>query len=113
MAAVSLNLFKEHVHADSLIDEDCLLQMYLDAATQQVLDYIGYTEDEIDVLPSIPTPLVQAILLQAGTMYRFRGNVDASNLSALPYSTAAIVKPYCKMRGGSITEKLIENETEG
>jgi hypothetical protein len=50
--------------------------------------------------------------MRAATGYAYREDVDNSNLTSLPNSFMAMVKPYQKMRGGSLTEKLIAQYSE-
>lgn len=114
MARVSLELLKAHVRATSFDHDDAYLRELIDMAEEQVINATGYTREEWSVVPdeAFPAVLKQAILIRAATGYAYREDVDNSNLTSLPNSFMAMVKPYQKMRGGSLTEKLIAQYSE-
>lgn len=118
MRIVTLELLKRHVRADDLTTEDGYLAHVLEAAQRQVLDHLGWTDDELAVIPDgeWPASVAHAVLLRAGTMYAYREDVDNGSLSPLPYGLTALLKPYRKMRGGSVMERVLASyrkEEEG
>lgn len=113
MARVSLELLKKHVRADDFDDDDAYLEHVLAAAEEYVTGLTGYTADELSVIPdsAFPRPLAHAILMRAASMYEYREDVSTS-IQAVPNSLIALVRPYQKMDGGSITERLIAKYKE-
>jgi plasmid stabilization system protein ParE len=114
MARVSLDLLKKHVRATAFDHDDAYLLELAEMAEQQVINATGYTREEWSVVPdeAFPADLKHAILMRAATRYAYREDIDNSNLTSLPNSLMAIVKPYQKMRGGSLTDKLITQYTQ-
>lgn len=109
MRIVTLELLKQHVRADDLTCEDVYLTHVLEAAQGQVMDYIGWTEEELSAIPDgeWPAPVRHAVLMRAATMYAYREDVDNASLSPLPFALSALLKPYRKMCGGSVMERII------
>ena len=116
---VSMDLFRTHLRLDDITGEDGYLQAALETAEQNVLDSIGYTRDELSVIPEgiFPAPVRWAILMRGADLYAYRESMDSSQLAALPYGVPALLKPYQRMRGGSLMDRLIAGcqpqDTEG
>lgn len=110
MSRVSLSLLKAQTRTTSFDRDDEYLQHLLDAAEAQVIAMTGYTADEWAVVPDadFPQDLAQAILMRAASFYAYREDVDNASLAAVPNTLAALVKPWQKMRGGSLAESLME-----
>lgn len=106
---VSLELFKKHVRCDDFTDDDEYLAHCLEAAEQYVIGLTGWTEAELSVIPdeAFPAPLKHAILMRGASMYEYREDVTNTTVSETPLALMALVKPYQKMCGGSLTERLI------
>jgi len=96
MAIVTLELLKKHVRADEFSDDDAYLLHLLDAAERYVLDATGRTTDELLAAGggTIPTTLKHAILLIAGHWYNQREAVSGVQMSEVPYTLQALIKPY-------------------
>ena len=54
-----------------------------------------------------PAPVRHAVLMRAATMYAYREDVDNASLSPLPFALSALLKPYRKMCGGSVMERIL------
>ncbi len=99
MAAVNLALFKKHVRADEFADDDTYMQHLLDAAEISVFTATYRTEDELKAIGggSVPTPIVQAIMMLAAHWYNQRESVSTTQMHQVPDSLAALIKPYRKL----------------
>lgn len=100
MAAVDLALFKKHVRADDFADDDTYLQHLLDAAELSVITATHRTEDELKAIENgetIPTPLIQAIMMLAAHWYNQRESVSNVQMHQVPDSLSALIKPYRKL----------------
>lgn len=107
---VSLELFKKHVRCDDFTDDDEYLDHCLAAAEQYVIGLTGYTEDELSVIPddAFPMPLKHAILMRGASLYEYREDIVNTSISETPLALMALVKPYQKHNGGSLTERIIK-----
>lgn len=83
-------------------DEDALLELYLNAAEEAVLNYIDRTYEEvIEIYGEIPANLYRAALLATDTSYQFRSLVAQGNLSPVPHGTFdSILRKYMKLSDG-------------
>lgn len=99
MAAVDLALFKKHVRADDFADDDTYLQHLLNAAEESVIKATNRTEDELKAIGggSVPTPIVQAIMMVAAHWYNQRESVSTAQMHQVPDSLSALIKPYRKL----------------
>lgn len=106
---VTLEEFKQHTRTNDFMEDDLKLQRSLDAAETYVIGLIGYTEEELSVIPAdkFPSDLVSAICMRGASMYEHSTDIDSSSLSYLPGSTIDIVKPYQKLYGGGRMEKIL------
>jgi len=115
LTTAKLHLRLEHDDEDYLIE-----QVYLPAAIQSMIRYIGWSEvtgllleekvEEIDQLillesggpllaetPAMPRPVTMAMLLLTGSLYQSRGRE-----SEIPPAAKALADPYRKeMFGGA------------
>lgn len=109
MPRVSLELLKKHVRADDFTGDDEYLDHLLEVAQEQVETLVGYSREELEQIPDeeYPMALRQAILLRASSLYAYREDIDTVQLSNVPDSLKALVKPWQKMRGGGRMEALI------
>lgn len=99
MSAISLELFKKHVRADDFDADDALLQHYLDAAEEWVVDCTNrdFGELALDGNGELPKPLVQAILLVAAHWYNQRESVSGAQMAEVPDGLQALIKRYIKL----------------
>lgn len=109
MARVSLELFKKQTRTTSFSRDDEYLQGLLDAAETFVINLTGYTAEEWSVVPddAFPKDLCHVILVVGADMYAEREMTVPGNYQLRPF-LLGMVKPYQKMRGGSLAEKLIK-----
>lgn len=108
---ITLELLKAHTRTDDACScyENEYLEACLEDAKGQVFDRIGYTEDELSGIPDdkFPAPLRRAILMRAASLYEYREDIDNASISPLSESLTALIKPYQRMRGGGLLERLI------
>lgn len=106
MAVVSLALFKKHVRADDFVDDDVLMQHYVDAAEAHVIQATNRTDEELRTLGQggdYPAQLKQAVLLLAGHWYNQRESVAGVQMHEVPDALQALIKPF---------RKLVEDPTD-
>lgn len=96
MSTVSLELFKMHVRADDFAGDDALLEHYLDASEEWVVNATARTLDDLLELGGgkLPPSIVQAVMMLGGHLYNQRESVSAVQMQEVPYSVQALVKPY-------------------
>lgn len=99
MAIVTLELLKKHVRADDFEEDDVLLQQYLTSAEEYVIKETHRTAEELTALGGgvFPPMLVQAILMTAAHWYNQRESVSPTQMSEVPYTLQALVKPFRKL----------------
>lgn len=99
MATVDLELLKKHVRADDFADDDDYLAHLLDAAEQYVCTATNREASELLEMGGgkLPTMLQQAVLLTAGHWYNQREAVSGVQMSEVPYTLQALIKPYRKL----------------
>lgn len=109
MSRISIDLLKAHTRTDDIVEDEYLYDC-LEAAEAQVLDYIGYSEDELSGIPdeAFPAPLKRAMLMRAASLYEYREDIDNASISPLAGAFKSLAKPYQKMRGGGLMDRLIE-----
>lgn len=97
--AVSLAMFKKHVYADDFTADDEYLQHLLDTAEAYIIQSTNRTSTELSELGggSLPVQLVHAIYLTAGHWYNQRESVSSGQMSPVPETTMALVKPFVKL----------------
>ncbi|WP_294610886.1 head-tail connector protein [uncultured Bacteroides sp.] len=105
MATVDIALLKQHVRADDFSDDDQYLQHLLEAAQQYVSNATNRTSDELAEIGGgkLPATLQQAVLMIAGHWYNQREAVSGVQMSEVPYTLQALIKPY---------RKLVDDTTE-
>lgn len=102
MAYTSLELFKEHVHADNVGYDDKMLQFYLDTAEKQVLRRCDRPVSELlvtgeDGNKTIPEELQLATLLLATHYNDNRADSSPVQLHSIPDGVEAIIKGYTRL----------------
>lgn len=100
MATTKLELLKKHVRADDFCDDDAYLLHLLDAAEEYVCTATNRPADELLELgggEQLPATLQQAVLLIAGHWYNQREAVSGVQMSEVPYTLQALVKPFRKL----------------
>lgn len=98
MATVDIALLKQHVRADDFSEDDAYLAHLLEAAEAYVCNATHRTSDElVDAGGKLPATLQQAILLIAGHWYNQREAVSSVAMVEVPYTLAALIKPYRKL----------------
>ena len=86
-------------------DEDALLELYLNAAEEAVLNHIGRTYEEmIEIYGEIPANLYKAALMATDTSYQYRSLVVQGNISSVPYGNFdSMLREYMKLSDGGRT----------
>lgn len=97
MATVDIALLKQHVRADDFSDDDTFLAFLLEAAETYVCDATNRTSDELLAAGKLPVTLQQAVLMIAGHWYNQREAVSGVQMSEVPYTLQALIKPYRKL----------------
>lgn len=100
MATVDTALLKKHVRADDFSDDDSYLEHLLEAAEEYVCGATNRTQDELLDMgggSQLPATLQQAVLLIAGHWYNQREAVSGAQMSEVPYTLQALIKPYRKL----------------
>lgn len=100
MSAISLELFKKHVRADSFAEDDDYMRHLLDTATETVIAATNRTCEELSDMNAeggLPSPLVQAALMLAGHWYNQREAVSGVQMHEVPYTLQALINPYTKL----------------
>lgn len=102
MATTPLELLKKHVRADDFDTDDEKLQLYLDAAEEQVILATNRTKEELLGMGrdgQLPASLVQATLLMAASWYDNAEGIQSVQMHEMPYGVSSLVKPFVKIRG--------------
>ncbi|MDO5395648.1 MAG: head-tail connector protein [Bacteroidales bacterium] len=100
MTVVSLALFKKHVRADDFADDDVYLAHLLDTATVSVITATNRTERELRGLSEegeFPLPLQHAVMMLAAHWYNQRESVSAGQMTQVPDTLQALIRPYRKL----------------
>ena len=99
MSVLSLALFKKHVRADDFADDDEYLEHLLDAAEASVVASTNRTFQELAGYNDgdFPVPLKHAVMMLAAHWYNQRESVSSTQMSEVPDSLQALVKPYRKL----------------
>ena len=99
MANVDIELLKKHVHADDFTADDVYLQQVLDAAEEYVIGATNRTSAELVQMGrgKFPATLQQEVLLIAGHWYNQREAVAGVQMTEVPYTIQALIKPYRKL----------------
>ena len=99
MSTVKLELLKKHVRADEFSDDDEYLAHLLEAAERMVVKSTNRTAE--DLLEgeggNLPSDLEHAVLLLAGHWYNQREAVASVQMTEVPYTLQALIKPYRKL----------------
>lgn len=92
MAYVTLELVKQHLRIDEAVtSEDAILSVYIAAAEDFVEKYTGRKLFEFDELPGM---IVQAILLEVGTLYAVREGENTGGQTYVSEAICSMLRPY-------------------
>lgn len=99
MALVSLELFKQHIHADAYDGDDMVMLQTLEAAEECIALYLngGFEESLLRNGGYLPRCLTQAILMLAAHFYRHPEPVEEKQHYEIPYTIDCLLKPYKKL----------------
>lgn len=99
MSSIDLSLFKTHCRADDFAGDDSYLQHLLDTAEAHIANATHRTMEELEEMGGgeLPLPVVQAILLTGGHWYNQRESVSIGQISPVPETVLALIKPYTKL----------------
>lgn len=97
MASVDIALLKQYVRADDFSDDDTYLEHLLEAAETYVCNATNRTSAELLTDGMLPVTLRQAVLMIAGHWYNQREAVSGVQMSEVPYTLQALIKPYRKL----------------
>lgn len=99
MSTISLQFLKQHVRADDFDTDDEKLQLYLDAAEEQVVMATNRTIGELVQMGGgqLPPSLIQAVMLMAAAWYDNAEGIQAQQMHEIPYGVTALVKPFVKI----------------
>lgn len=100
MATVSLDLFKKHVRSDDFSEDDDYLSILLEAAEAHVVGMTRRTKEELLAMndgKSLPSQLVIAIFELGAHWYNQREAVAGTQMTEVPDSFEALVKPFRKL----------------
>lgn len=109
MARVSIDDFRKWIHADDVEGDDSNIQLSLLSAESQVNNAIGYSAEELAIIPDslYPNELRMAIMTRAATLYAVREDTSNIALHRVPGMGTDMIQPYKRMRGGSLIDDLI------
>lgn len=94
---IDLPTIKEHLRITEDY-EDAILTTYGDSAEETVLNYLGYSYEELlEKHSTVPTPIKQATLMLVDVSYQHRSLVSTSNMYMVPYTFDILIKPYMKL----------------
>ena len=98
---ISLDLFKQHAHIDDdIVDDDELLQQYLDAALLRAERYMDRKVYETEVPDTDATGVVleaditQAVIMFAAHLYANRESVTEPQFAEVPQGFKYLLMPY-------------------
>lgn len=98
MALTDISLLKQHVRADDFSDDDQYLAHLLEAAEQYVCTATNRSARELaGENDEFPAMIQQAVLLIAGHWYNQREAVSGVQMTEVPYTVQALIKPYRKL----------------
>ena len=99
MALVKLDLLKRHVRSDDFSDDDEYLMCLLEAAEEYVCTATNRSCVELMNMGdgALPASLQHAVLLICGHWYNQREPVSGVQMSEVPYTLQALIKPYRKL----------------
>lgn len=99
MSLVDLELLKRHVRADDFSDDDAYLQHLLDSAEEYLTLATNRSIAELVDMGggSLPYSLTHAVLLIAGHWYNQREGVASVQMTEVPYTLQALIKPYRRL----------------
>ena len=92
---IPIELIKKHLNIDNtFIDDDDYLMLLADVAEKTVEKHIDKPINELTDNGVIPSPIIQAMLLQIGNMYQSRESVAFTNAVELPNAYDYILDLY-------------------
>jgi len=89
-----LELFKKHVRAEEISDDDDYMMHLLEASEANIFNKINRKKADVVVNGELPKPIVQAILMLAGSWYMQRESISDKQMYEVPDSVSALLKPY-------------------
>lgn len=89
-----LELFKKHVRAEEVSDDDDYMMQLLEASEANIINRLNRERNEIEVDGLLPKPIVQAVLMLAGSWYMQRESITDKQMYEVPDSVSALIKPY-------------------
>lgn len=94
---IDLSTIKEHLRITEDY-EDAILTTYGDSAEETVLNYLGYSyEDLLEKYGNVPTAIKHATLMLVDVSYQQRSPISASNMYMVPYTFDILIKPYMQL----------------
>ncbi|MCI9607301.1 MAG: phage gp6-like head-tail connector protein [Muribaculaceae bacterium] len=99
---LELELIKKHLNIDSTFLEDDEYLMYLGEVAEKVIE--KHTDTKLNQLAEVngdmlPKPLLHAMLLFIGDMYRNRESVVNGSITEIPFSYDYILGLYKNYKG--------------
>ena len=92
---VNINQLKRQLNIEEdFVDDDAILQHFLDVAEQSVNVYCGVTGLTEYTELSIPISINQAVILLAAHFYLNRNMVSYSQGTEIPYGFRFLLDPY-------------------
>lgn len=91
-----LALLKKHVRADDFSEDDAVLQHYMLAARDTVVDLSNRTLEEISA-GGWDRMFDQAVLMLAAHWYNQREAAAAAQMTEVPFAVATLVKRFTKL----------------
>lgn len=94
---LDLPTIKEHLRITEDY-EDEMLKIYGDSAEETVLNYLGYSYEELlEKYTTVPTPIKHATLMLVDVSYQQRSPIATTNMYLVPYTFDTLVKPYMQL----------------
>jgi uncharacterized phage protein (predicted DNA packaging) len=95
---VDVALFKKHSRTDDFDEDDTLIEAYLKAAEEVVINEIGQSvEDLQEAYTDVPRSIEIAIMQIAAHWYNTREAVATTQMYMVPATIKALLKPYTKL----------------
>lgn len=98
MKYVTLDMAKRHLNIEpSYTDEDPYIETLITVAEEKTAKELCVSVDDLAIIDggkTIPTPLVQAMMLCLGAYYANRENLASANLKEIPQGARYLVELY-------------------
>ena len=115
MPIVDLDLVKKAVRADDFDADDDYLGFLVRGAEESVVRSTGRSREELEEMNAgaFPETLKQAIIMLTGHWYNQREAVSTAQMTEVPYSMQALIKPWRKLsRDESGTDEIPAEDPE-